>query len=215
MLHSTSIRTAALLLVFCVLFGTFALEPVRGCADEGSGTITKEQTTRWADELLEAAINKKVSKKGPEIPLTGKVILAYHECYYNKGCVVYGKYDPDGSKGDPTPGEPFFQPLYSSGTPIFDVPASTWASTIEECNWLIVYGGFEVDRRKEYYMDGSDRVSVATRVYVINPKKSRIVYYKDLGTDVPGNRTDHTSGKVDHKAAEAEIMYLLTGSRKE
>ncbi len=85
-------------------------------------------------------------------------------------------------------------------------------SQYKECDYLIVCGGFELSREKKYYQGGIDRVSVETRVYIIDMKKAHIVFEKDFGIDTPHPiSADHTTGYVNYRDSEAYIRYLLTG----
>ena len=163
----------------------------------------------WARELLEETLEQPVSAEQPEIPLRGKMILAYKEL--NGKCNVYGKYSMM-AKEDPHPEDPFFQPVVSTGQPVLpEVPASCWAESVEECDWLIIYGGYETSRTKGYYGGNIDRVVVETRVHVLDPREKRIVLTEIIGSDVPGIRTTNPTGRVKFDEAEACIVKLLTG----
>ena len=206
------IKSLALLL-FCLtslFFGS-----VQASAASSSKTTklpTEKQIHKWADSMLKTAQKRNPLSITASVPLDGKLILAYHNVEKSEGCHVYGKYDIKHEKyEDPFPDNPFFQPVSYDGTTIYDYPPSVWANTQKECDYLIVFGGFEESREKNYYSGGIDRVSVETEVYVIDTKKSRIVDVELIGINIPAPITDHTTGYVYKEEAEKYIQYLLTG----
>ena len=211
MKRSTKTRILILFFLACLFFGS--VHAYAASSSKKDKAPTKEQMHKWADSTLKAALKKKIGKYEPSVPLKGKIILSFHSVDKTKGCYVYGKYAIDSKNyEDPHPDDPFFQPVSYNGAPEYDVPASTWANTKKECDYLIVYGGFELSREKKYYRGGIDRVSVETRVYIIDMKKTHIVFEKDFGIDTPNPiSTDHTTGYVNYRDSEAYIRYLLTG----
>ena len=192
-------RMLAVLLVLCA-----ALAVTPGRAESHS----KAWLDRWAEELFREARELSLADEEPDVPLSGRLILAYTDL---KGkCSVYSKFS--GPKKDPRPKDPFFQPVWSNGQPLFrEIPASCWAKTVEECDWLIVYGGFETSRNKNYYGAGIDRVVVTTRVCVLDPAEKRIVLEETIGTDAPGVRTSTPTGRVMIDEAQSYIISLIMG----
>ena len=197
-------RLFMILLAVCVLAAA-----IPAIAEEDR--FSNEWLRCWAAEILAEALEKPVAGDQLSLPLSGKVILVYHDCYWGSQCNVYRKTKT--GRDDPHPEAPFFQPVYSNGEPVYpSVPVSIWAETVEDCDWLIVYGGFETDRDKNFYFGDIDRVTVETRVYVLNAREKRAALLEVIGVDRPERRTtmDHTSGWVMHDEAEAFISRLLT-----
>ena len=181
-------------------------------AEKPKKTISEYEMDSWANEIYESAMDAQPSDGIPKLPLSGKIILAYHD---STGCNVYSKRSMM-AKTDPFPEAPYFQAVFSDGTPKYeDVPESVWADSFEECDYLIVYGGFEVSRNAGYYEGGADRVTTKTVVYVLDPKEKVVLLSKDIGVDAPGSVTDHTTGRVLYDEADAYITYLLTGQEEQ
>ena len=195
------IRIPALILALSMVFAYAA-----AAAEEHS----EYWLDSWADEVFREALGQPASAEKPDIPLTGRLVLAYVD---QRGkCNVYCKYG--GPKADPRPEDPFFQPVYSNGQPIYpEIPASRWADAVENCGWLIVYGGFETGRNTDYYGKGIDRVIVTTRLYVLDPVARRIVLEEEIGTDAPGIRTGSPRGQVLFSEADALITRLAAGDQ--
>ena len=203
-------RILVLFFLVCLFFGS--VHAYAASSSKKAKVPTEKQMNSWANKIVNTATKRKIDNQRPHFPLRGNLILVYHSPDKSEGCHVYGKYDCKLSK-DPHPNDPFFQPVSGKGVPKYDVPAYTWANTQKECDYLVVYGGFEESREKRYYQGGIDRVSIATRVYIIDPKKSRTVYCNTLAIDTPPPMTNHTTGKVDRLRAEAEVLYILTGKK--
>ena len=165
----------------------------------------------WAGEIYNEALKQPVTSDQPDIPLEGKMILAV--LGLDGKCGTCDKYSMM-AKNDPHPDDPFFQPVLSNGQPKYtSIPASCWANTVEECEWLILYGGFETGRNKGFYGGNIDRVIVTTRVYVVDPKEKRIVMEETIGTDTPGIKTKNPKGQVLYDEAEKFIIRLVTGEQ--
>ena len=194
------IRISAILLALCLL-----LVSVPAAAERESHS--EAWLDRWARELFEEAQKQPALDEQPEVPLSGRLILVYAEL--SGKCNVYCKYG--GPKTDPRPQDPFFQPVWSNGQPLYpDIPASCWADSVEDCDWLIVYGGFETGRNKGFYGGNIDRVIVTTRVYVLDPREKKIVLTRTIGTDTPASRTSNPTGKVLSEQAKDYIIRLIT-----
>ena len=165
---------------------------------------------QWAKNIFDTALESGKRGDAPALPLSGKSVLVFCD---SKNCNVYNKYSMK-AKTDPHPDDPFFQPVFSDGEPIFpEVPVSVWADSTDACDYLILYGGFETDRVEGFYEGGADRVSTETIVYVIDPKEKQILLTKSVGKDVPRNVTDHPQGRVMYDEAEEYIQELLIGTK--
>ncbi len=200
-------RLFVILVVACMLVAVYP-----AVAEEDH--FSQEWLSNWAAGVLAEALEKPAAGEKLSLPLSGKTILVYHDCYWGSKCNVYRKTET--GRKDPHPKDPFFQPVYSNGEPVYpSVLASVWAETVENCDWLIVYGGFETDREKNYYFGGTDRVTVETRVYVLDVREKQSVLLEVIGVDKPGRRTemDHTSGRVMFDEAEAFISRLLSADQ--
>ena len=201
-----NLKSRILILFFLVCLFVGSVQAYAAGSSKKAKVPTEKQMHNWADKIVKTAINRNIDlSRKPTFPLRGKLILVYHSPDKSEGCSVFGKYDIK-LKEDPHPNDPFFQPVSSKGVPKYDVPASTWANTQKECDYLVVYGGFEHSREKRYYQGGIDRVSVATSVYIIDPKKSRTVYCDVLAIDTPPPMTNRTTGTVDRRRAEARVL---------
>lgn len=174
---------------------------------------------KWATDIFntvcESSDKPSDSEKNVKIPLSGKTILAYYDRIDNPSCNVYCKYNItsyETAGEDPIPDAPFFMPVVSNGDPVIpDVPESAWADFKEQCEYLIIYGGFESGRIADYYEGNIDRESVATVVYVIDPRKEKILLIKTIGTDSPGAVTYNPTGQVMHDEAVNFIVHLFEG----
>ena len=176
-----------------------------------SENVSEAWLSNWAGEIYHEAIQQPSPSDRPNLPLEGKIILAFLDL--NGKFNVSGKYSIMAKK-DPHPDAPFFQPVVSNGQPKFaSIPSSCWANTIEECDWLIVYGGFETGRNKGFYGGNIDRVIVTTRLFVLDPKGKRIVLEETIGTDAPGIQTRNPRGQVLFDEAGKYIIRLATGGR--
>ena len=98
------------------------------------------------------------------------------------------------------------------GTSFFEhALPSHFANSIDECDTLIVYSGFESGRNVNYYSNGADRVSITTIVLVIDAKARELQHIEIIGTDSPSSVTDmsHTTGRLKDKEAEQYIASLV------
>ena len=183
-----------------------------------TGSYTEYSLDKWAADIFNnvyESLDKPLDfKKIKKIPLSGKTILAYYNKNDDPCCNVYCKYglasyETDGK--DPIPESPFFLPVVTNGNPVIpDVPESAWADYKEKCEYLIIYGGFEFGRKAGFYEGDIDQVSTKTAVYVIDPRKEKLLLIKTIGTDTPGAVTYNPTGKVMHDEAKNYIAHLFS-----
>lgn len=116
------------------------------------------------------------------------------------------------TNGDPG-ATPRYYPVTKTGStlsPTFShIPSSRYASSFEQCDTLILYGGFESERNEKYYEGGFDRVTVTTLVFVLDTKTKTIQHVKVIDTDAPPARTSRPVGEEKISDAIAYITPLL------
>ena len=96
-----------------------------------------------------------------------------------------------------------------------DVPAEVFADTIDECRYLIAYGGCNSNVVENYYAVSPvaegirDRTDVTTLVLIIDAKEKRILHIENIGTDIPAAQTTDPTGNVLNEKAIEYIDNLL------
>ena len=86
-----------------------------------------------------------------------------------------------------------------------------YAGSIEECDYLIVFGGFESDRDREYYKGGADRVEITTLVLVFDAREKELLHLKSLGTFLPNWKTNNPVGLAYVVKVYEYIISLMAG----
>ena len=89
-----------------------------------------------------------------------------------------------------------------------DFSRLTW--DIDECDYIIVFGGYISLADEDYYMGGYNRYGMTMLVFVIDARDMTCLHIESVYTDLPGSPTDHTTGHKDRTAAEEYIAELLT-----
>jgi hypothetical protein len=94
-----------------------------------------------------------------------------------------------------------------------DVDPQRFANYVTECDRLLIWGGFEADRESKYYEDGTDRVTTATLVFVIDVTNGKLLHIESVGTDRPESEPESTNGTgyTMSESANEYIAELLRG----
>ena len=102
------------------------------------------------------------------------------------------------------------------------VPQSVYANTLDECRYLIAYGGCYANIIENYYALGpngkgiTDRIDVTTVVLVVDTQTREVVHIQNIGTEIPGPSVDvargENYGSTLTKEANAYISQLLLAS---
>lgn len=110
---------------------------------------------------------------------------------------------------------PFFTPVGIDGQLRYpNLPAKVWANSREECDYLVVYGGYTSKVDKNYYTavysgggaGSADRVTVTTMYCVIDAHTGKVVNVSKVGTDTPGDYgVSSNIGKLLDKEAQGDI----------
>lgn len=160
-------------------------------------------------------LNEDAQERYTETPISiqGKVIL----CEY----ILSKKYDSfsvyrnirDAALWSST--KPQYYPLWPSAQNPFedaDYAPSLFADSLGECDFLIVYGGYESLRNEAYYMDAIDRIETTTMVFVIDAKNRQLLHIENIGTVNPASstRSDQTTGPTMTSESAQYIQSLLT-----
>lgn len=202
--------------------------------------MTEDEINAWADEVYKDALQKLVDdgiataypEEGsfkfifqpfyktyfPETPsdeavqqlfrdyirLAGSSILAFRD--------LRNRLDVYTRTANADPVLPYFTPVRSDGTLIYDtLPSEAWATGIEECSCLIVYGRYEVKREEKFYYGGVDRVTTETLVIYIDAANREVVHIACVGDETPPSTSDHNVGLVCQEEADASIIEEVTG----
>lgn len=208
------------------------------CAN-GQGAFSEEGTTMssdaWANTLFESAIhnmdevaenefrhanylfsaNSGNGTTGYSVSFTeaddavgyaadGKTILAVYHANKEESLSVY---EQDGMVN---PKEPYYLPTYTNGDPIYaNIPPERFANHVNDCEYLIVFGGFESGRNVGYYSGGVDRVIITTLVLVIDVQSEKVLHIQNIGTDSPGMTTSNPTGRALYDEAGQYLTVLL------
>ena len=211
--------------IFLMLAGIILIAGLLAGCDEpelteeiyNTDSYSEYNLDKWATDIFNTVVESSEkhsdSENNVKIPLSGKTILAYYDKSDNPSCNVYCKNNMpsyETSNYDIIPDSPFFLPVVSNGDPVIpNVPESAWADYKEKCEYLIIYGGFESGRVADFYEGNVDRVSTTTVVYVIDPRKEKVLLLKTIGTDSPGAVTYNPTGQVMHDEAKKYIAHLF------
>ena len=102
-----------------------------------------------------------------------------------------------------------------SKTILANVPADTFANSVDECDYLVVYdsGASHID---EGYYTGVDRQSTTTLALVVNMREGKVVHIENIGTDTPGKRVKigQNRGKMLWDECAKYLNTLLTNRPK-
>ena len=144
----------------------------------------------------------------------GKVIVGNFDYYDGVACVAYA----DGNWGSKDK-RTLFRPeslfgyfdQYQMSDAFTDVPVTTFANRIDECDYLVLFDGVLTHVDEDYYNNVYDRKVVTTFVLVIDVKQGKVVHIENVGTDAPGPRVklDEASGKVLYDDLAAYLNDLL------
>lgn len=86
-----------------------------------------------------------------------------------------------------------------------------FADSLDECKYLILYGGFESLLEEDFYFQG-DRVTISTLVILIDAQSREIVAIKDLGSDTPpAFKAEKGFGDVKDTEARQFVADVLWG----
>ena len=192
-------------------------ESLQKLADEGALAYQPDYLFQftWQDSAGAVPfLNDEAITQYVRTPITavGKVIL----CYLDRSGKfnVYNKSDSKAQKIDNSDKQvPYYLPVLSDGSPVLKgVDTARFANSVSECDTLIVYGGFESSRFRDYYGQGWDRVGITTLVFVIDAKDKKILHVETIGTDTPGVRTEdsHTTGYTLYDLADKYVIGLLS-----
>lgn len=107
---------------------------------------------------------------------------------------------------------PTYCPVETGGYIIYpDIEIDRFANSIDECDYLILYGGFESSRDVGYYTGGVDRVGTTTQVFIVDAKTHELVHVEWIDTDLPGFSTEstHTTGTINVADMKKYLVSLL------
>ena len=95
------------------------------------------------------------------------------------------------------------------------IPQEVFADSVDECRYLIAYGGCEANVAEDYYglipfSEGTiDRTDITTIVVVIDAVEREVLHIEIIGTDVPEASTESPYGDQLTEEAITYIMELL------
>lgn len=110
----------------------------------------------------------------------------------------------------PTDKKPLYMPALPNGNvPLYGgIDPARFANHVDECQTLIIYGGFVSSRAVDAYLPGVDRVGITTLVFIIDAQERKLQHVEVIGTDLPGVSTDLSRTTGDTFQAEAEEYAL-------
>jgi len=113
---------------------------------------------------------------------------------------------------------PRFTPvLQDVGIQVISVSPERFADSLEECDTLIVYGGYVTARQADFYGKGVDRVTVATLVFVIDVREAKLLHIEVISVWRPGEVTYEgmTTGRTKINEARLYVTDLLRSASDE
>lgn len=95
----------------------------------------------------------------------------------------------------------------------YNIDPRVFAESIDECDTLIISGGFESLREEGYYLGELDRVTITTLVFIIDVHERKILHIESIGSDLGDPKNGINEGRVLGDEREQYILTLILNSQ--
>lgn len=203
---------------------------INEAAEEEARVAKLNQERQWAQSVFDEALQKLINEGAIQMQTGYLFSYIQTDSYeyapfltqaalqkYTENEATIGKkpiichWDPEESivkvdlNGNPE-GSSRYCPYIDHNVMFKSIMYDRFAASIEECDTLVLYGGFESNREKEYYKGGVDRVTTTTLVFIMDPKAKTTQHIEIIGFRTPS--FSQTTDPVGSTAISDLIEYI-------